>query len=178
MLHHGHDMCFPYVAGWECVSPPMWTGRFLWEGKIRMMESFLKDCIRLHQIFLLNCFFFPPSTVYSITRTFASGKTEKGIFQALKDLGLPSGKVRTHYDKGIWFSPAVADFHFHSQNDEIEQSDFTFDIFYALTQKICPRTDIEELFKKMWVFVSLPINNYYLLLTTTIYYCSFILTLK
>uniref|UniRef100_A0A3B3CKT8 Phosphoinositide phospholipase C n=1 Tax=Oryzias melastigma TaxID=30732 RepID=A0A3B3CKT8_ORYME len=60
-----------------------------------------------------------------ITRTFASGKTEKGIFQALKDLGLPSGK-----------------------NDEIEPSDFTFDMFYALTQKICPRTDIEELFKK------------------------------
>uniref|UniRef100_A0A671TUV7 1-phosphatidylinositol 4,5-bisphosphate phosphodiesterase n=1 Tax=Sparus aurata TaxID=8175 RepID=A0A671TUV7_SPAAU len=53
-------------------------------------------------------------------------RTEKGIFQSLKDLGLPSGK-----------------------NDEIEPSDFTFDIFYALTQKICPRTDIEELFKKI-----------------------------
>uniref|UniRef100_A0A8C7WMY7 1-phosphatidylinositol 4,5-bisphosphate phosphodiesterase n=1 Tax=Oryzias sinensis TaxID=183150 RepID=A0A8C7WMY7_9TELE len=64
--------------------------------------------------------------VRGITRTFASGKTEKGIFQALKDLGLPSGK-----------------------NDEIEPSDFTFDMFYALTQKICPRTDIEELFKKI-----------------------------
>ncbi|XP_013865345.1 1-phosphatidylinositol 4,5-bisphosphate phosphodiesterase beta-4 isoform X2 [Austrofundulus limnaeus] len=64
--------------------------------------------------------------VRGITRTFASGKTEKGIFQALKDLGLPSGK-----------------------NDEIEPSDFTFDIFYALTQKICPRTDIEDLFKKI-----------------------------
>ncbi|KAM7368138.1 hypothetical protein PAMP_014385 [Pampus punctatissimus] len=64
--------------------------------------------------------------VRGITRTFASGKTEKGIFQALKDLGLPSGK-----------------------NDEIEPSDFTFDIFYALTQKICPRTDLEELFKKI-----------------------------
>ncbi|KAJ8275383.1 hypothetical protein COCON_G00100080 [Conger conger] len=64
--------------------------------------------------------------VRSITRTFASGKTEKGIFQALKDLGLPSGK-----------------------NDEIEHSVFTFDIFYTLIQKICPRTDIEELFKKI-----------------------------
>uniref|UniRef100_A0A8C4ZYN7 Phosphoinositide phospholipase C n=1 Tax=Gadus morhua TaxID=8049 RepID=A0A8C4ZYN7_GADMO len=61
-----------------------------------------------------------------ITRTFASGKTEKGIFQALKELGLPSGK-----------------------NDEIEPNVFTFDIFYALTQKICPRTDIEELFTKI-----------------------------
>ncbi|KAM9778639.1 1-phosphatidylinositol 4,5-bisphosphate phosphodiesterase beta-4-like [Syngnathus typhle] len=64
--------------------------------------------------------------VRGITRTFASGKTEKGIFQALKDLGLPSGK-----------------------NDEIEPSVFTFDIFYALTQKICPRTDLEDLFKKI-----------------------------
>ncbi|TRY57928.1 hypothetical protein DNTS_009817 [Danionella cerebrum] len=64
--------------------------------------------------------------VRGITRTFGSGKTEKGIFQALKELGLPSGK-----------------------NDEIEHSCFTFDVFYALTQKICPRTDIEELFKKI-----------------------------
>uniref|UniRef100_A0A8C3A439 Phosphoinositide phospholipase C n=1 Tax=Cyclopterus lumpus TaxID=8103 RepID=A0A8C3A439_CYCLU len=64
--------------------------------------------------------------VRGITRTFASGKTEKGIFQALKDLGLPSGK-----------------------NDEIEPSDFTYAIFYSLTQKICPRTDIEELFKNI-----------------------------
>uniref|UniRef100_A0A8C7VNQ1 1-phosphatidylinositol 4,5-bisphosphate phosphodiesterase n=1 Tax=Oncorhynchus mykiss TaxID=8022 RepID=A0A8C7VNQ1_ONCMY len=53
--------------------------------------------------------------VRTITRTFASGKTEKGIFQALKELGLPSGK-----------------------NDEIEHTAFPFDIFYALTQKICP----------------------------------------
>ncbi|KAJ8387852.1 hypothetical protein AAFF_G00150010 [Aldrovandia affinis] len=64
--------------------------------------------------------------VRSITRTFASGKTEKGIFQALKDLGLPSGKVTP-----------------------IEHAVFTFDKFYALTQKICPRTDIEELFGKL-----------------------------
>ncbi|KAM8947158.1 1-phosphatidylinositol 4,5-bisphosphate phosphodiesterase beta-4 isoform 2-T2 [Pelodytes ibericus] len=63
--------------------------------------------------------------VRSITRTFASGKTEKVIFQALKELGLPSGK-----------------------NDEIEPSAFTFEKFYELTQKICPRTDIEELYKK------------------------------
>lgn len=39
-----------------------------------------------------NPFFFSLSCS-SITRTFASGKTEKVIFQALKELGLPSGKV-------------------------------------------------------------------------------------
>ncbi|CAM4652354.1 unnamed protein product [Lepidochelys kempii] len=64
--------------------------------------------------------------VRSITRTFASGKTEKVIFQALKELGLPSGK-----------------------NDEIEPPAFTYEKFYELTQKICPRTDIEELFRKI-----------------------------
>ncbi|RXM28904.1 1-phosphatidylinositol 4,5-bisphosphate phosphodiesterase beta-4 [Acipenser ruthenus] len=37
------------------------------------------------------------------------------------------------------------------KNDEIEHSVFTFDKFYALTQKICPRTDIEELFKKLYL---------------------------
>lgn len=47
----------------------------------------------LHPYFL---FIFSSSYFCSITRTFASGKTEKGIFQALKDLGLPSGKVRLH----------------------------------------------------------------------------------
>lgn len=31
--------------------------------------------------------------VRSITRTFASGKTEKILFQNLKELGFPSGKV-------------------------------------------------------------------------------------
>jgi phosphatidylinositol phospholipase C, beta len=31
--------------------------------------------------------------VRSVTRTFASGKNEKFIFQCLKDLGFPSGKV-------------------------------------------------------------------------------------
>jgi len=34
---------------------------------------------------------------FSITRTFASGKTEKIIMQCLKDLGFASGKVRTSF---------------------------------------------------------------------------------
>uniref|UniRef100_A0A8C4Q3L1 1-phosphatidylinositol 4,5-bisphosphate phosphodiesterase n=1 Tax=Eptatretus burgeri TaxID=7764 RepID=A0A8C4Q3L1_EPTBU len=82
-------------------------------------------CLRKHWMKL--CFLVNPNgniPVRSITRTFASGKTEKVIFQALKELGLPSGK-----------------------NEEVDPSDFTFDKFYALTQKICPRTDIEELFR-------------------------------
>ncbi|KAK9876536.1 hypothetical protein WA026_013909 [Henosepilachna vigintioctopunctata] len=59
-----------------------------------------------------------------VARTFASGKTEKLVYQCLSDLGLPSGK-----------------------NDIIEPEDFIFDKFYALYHKICPRNDIEELFQ-------------------------------
>nr|XP_055028514.1 1-phosphatidylinositol 4,5-bisphosphate phosphodiesterase beta-4 [Misgurnus anguillicaudatus] len=87
----------------------------------------MMTCLRKHWMrlsFLTNVNRKIP--VRSITRTFASGKTEKVIFQVLKDLGLPSGK-----------------------NDEIEQEIFTFENFYSLTQKICPRTDIENLFKKL-----------------------------
>ncbi|VDL96295.1 unnamed protein product [Schistocephalus solidus] len=61
-----------------------------------------------------------------VTKTFASGRNERIIFQSLKELGLPSGK-----------------------NDEVEPSEFTFERFYELYHKICPRTDIEELFKSL-----------------------------
>lgn len=61
-----------------------------------------------------------------IARTFASGKTEKMVYQCLSELSLPFGK-----------------------NDAIEKADFTFDKFYALYHKICPRNDIEELFRQM-----------------------------
>ncbi|XP_076659589.1 1-phosphatidylinositol 4,5-bisphosphate phosphodiesterase isoform X3 [Halictus rubicundus] len=61
-----------------------------------------------------------------VARTFASGKTEKLVYQCLAELGLPSGK-----------------------NDVIEPNDFTFDVFYALYHKICPRNDIEELFQSI-----------------------------
>ncbi|CAH0561053.1 unnamed protein product [Brassicogethes aeneus] len=61
-----------------------------------------------------------------IAKTFASGRTEKLVYQFLSELGLPSQK-----------------------NDSIEPSDFTFDKFYALYHKICPRNDIEELFRSI-----------------------------
>lgn len=59
-----------------------------------------------------------------VARTFASGRAERLVYQILSDLGLPSGK-----------------------NDAIEPADFTFDKFYELYHKICPRNDIEELFR-------------------------------
>jgi len=37
------------------------------------------------------------------------------------------------------------------QNDDIERDNFTFEKFYELYHKICPRTDIEDLFKELYV---------------------------
>ncbi|XP_071962625.1 1-phosphatidylinositol 4,5-bisphosphate phosphodiesterase beta-4-like isoform X2 [Antedon mediterranea] len=64
--------------------------------------------------------------VKSLTRTFASGKTEKIVTKSLEELQLPSNK-----------------------NSEIDLSDFPFEKFYDLYHKICPRMDVEELFKKI-----------------------------
>ncbi|KAF5282018.1 hypothetical protein FQA39_LY00542 [Lamprigera yunnana] len=84
-------------------------------------------CLKKHWMRL--CFLSDPKgkvPVKVIARTFASGKTEKYVYQCLAELGLPSGK-----------------------NDLIEPNQFTFDKFYALYHKICPRNDIEELFRSI-----------------------------
>jgi hypothetical protein len=39
-------------------------------------------------------FIFIKNDCFSISKTFASGRTEKRIFEILKELGLPSGKVK------------------------------------------------------------------------------------
>ncbi|XP_013772515.1 1-phosphatidylinositol 4,5-bisphosphate phosphodiesterase-like [Limulus polyphemus] len=64
--------------------------------------------------------------VRRIAQTFASGKTEKLVYQCFAEVGLPSGK-----------------------NDVMEQKEFTFDKFYQIYHKICPRNDIEELFNSI-----------------------------
>ena len=62
--------------------------------------------------------------VRHITKTFASGKTEKIVYQALADVGLPNGK-----------------------SDLIDIETFSFEKFYKIYQTICPRNDIDELFR-------------------------------
>uniref|UniRef100_A0A8D0CN39 1-phosphatidylinositol 4,5-bisphosphate phosphodiesterase n=1 Tax=Scleropages formosus TaxID=113540 RepID=A0A8D0CN39_SCLFO len=109
------NLSFMYMVADSADVAKQWT-----EGLRSVIHNFKANnvcpmtCLKKHWMklsFLTNINGKIP--VRSITRTFASGKTEKGIFQALKELGLPSGK-----------------------NDEIEHSVFTFDMFYALTQKI------------------------------------------
>ncbi|XP_072030840.1 1-phosphatidylinositol 4,5-bisphosphate phosphodiesterase beta-4-like isoform X2 [Amphiura filiformis] len=86
------------------------------------MTSLMKHWMRI-------CFQVNPNgkiPVRNLTRTFVSGKTEKIVFKSLEELGMPYGK-----------------------NDEIDPPDFPFEKFYELYHKICPRTDIEELFKQI-----------------------------
>jgi len=66
--------------------------------------------------------------VKTLAKTFASGKTEKLVYTCIKDAGLPDDK-----------------------NATMTKEQFTFDKFYALYHKVCPRNDIEELFTSMWV---------------------------
>ncbi|KAK1793287.1 hypothetical protein P4O66_011675 [Electrophorus voltai] len=122
------NLSFMYIVAQSADIAKQWAGslRSLIHNA-RANNVCPKTCLSKHWMrlsFLTNVNGKIP--VRSITRTFASGKTERVIFQALKDLGLPSGK-----------------------NDEIEQEVFTFEKFYSLTQKICPRADIEVLFKKL-----------------------------
>uniref|UniRef100_A0A4W4F698 1-phosphatidylinositol 4,5-bisphosphate phosphodiesterase n=1 Tax=Electrophorus electricus TaxID=8005 RepID=A0A4W4F698_ELEEL len=122
------NLSFMYIVAQSADIAKQWAGslRSLIHNA-RANNVCPKTCLSKHWMrlsFLTNVNGKIP--VRSITRTFASGKTERVIFQVLKDLGLPSGK-----------------------NDEIEQEVFTFEKFYSLTQKICPRADIEVLFKKL-----------------------------
>ncbi|XP_065332409.1 1-phosphatidylinositol 4,5-bisphosphate phosphodiesterase-like [Cloeon dipterum] len=82
--------------------------------------SLMKHWMRLR--FLVNAKGQMPVKV--ITKTFASGKTEKLVYSSLAELGLPNGK-----------------------GDAMDIEEFTFDKFYALYHKICPRNDIDELFQ-------------------------------
>lgn len=61
-----------------------------------------------------------------IAKTFASGKTEKLVYQSITDVGLPGDKSAV-----------------------MTAEEFTFDKFFTLYHKVCPRNDIEELFGMM-----------------------------
>ncbi|KRZ40365.1 1-phosphatidylinositol 4,5-bisphosphate phosphodiesterase beta-4, partial [Trichinella pseudospiralis] len=64
--------------------------------------------------------------VKNIVRTFISGRTEKFIIQCLVDSRLCEGK-----------------------NFEIDPEKFTFETFYHLCVRICPRPEIQELFSQI-----------------------------
>ncbi|KAL0829096.1 hypothetical protein ABMA28_003951 [Loxostege sticticalis] len=115
------------------VCPDAATAKVWLEGLRRITHNVKANnfcpmtCLKKHWMRL--CFLTDPRgkvPVKVVARTFASGKTEKMVYQCLSELGLPSGK-----------------------NEAMEREAFTFDKFYALYHKICPRNDIEELFRSI-----------------------------
>ncbi|XP_063364734.1 1-phosphatidylinositol 4,5-bisphosphate phosphodiesterase isoform X2 [Cydia amplana] len=115
------------------VCPDANTAKVWLEGLRRITHNVKANnvcpmtCLKKHWMRL--CFLTDPKgkvPVKVVARTFASGKTEKLVYQCLSELGLPSGK-----------------------NEAMEREAFTFDKFYALYHKICPRNDIEELFRSI-----------------------------
>uniref|UniRef100_A0A914X3R7 Phosphoinositide phospholipase C n=1 Tax=Plectus sambesii TaxID=2011161 RepID=A0A914X3R7_9BILA len=65
--------------------------------------------------------------IKAITKTFGGGKPEKMVQKCLSDLGLAGDKER----------------------EELDPELFTFEKFLRLYHKICPRTDVQELFVKL-----------------------------
>lgn len=106
----------------------------IWHSGLRKITCNIKannvcpsTCLRKHWVKL--GFLVDPEgkiPVRRIAQTFASGKNEKLVYQCLGEVGLPSGK-----------------------NDVIEPADFSFDKFYQIYHKLCPRNDIEELFQSI-----------------------------
>lgn len=99
-------------------------------------------------------------SVRAIAKTFASGKTEKLVYQTLAELGLPSGKVCLWLSllfSTIWETSYYAVFLTQStvtdliclQSDSIDLNVFTFDKFLQIYKIICPRSDIDDLFESM-----------------------------
>ena len=97
-------------------------------------------------------------SVKCIAKTFASGKTEKLVYQTLAELGLPSGKVSKNMRTANDAANRRLNFLF-LWTDSIPKEEFTFDKFYKIYQTICPRTDIDTLFGSITKTETIPIKK-------------------
>ncbi|KAF8792324.1 1-phosphatidylinositol 4 like protein [Argiope bruennichi] len=115
------------------VCPDVETARE-WQAGLRYITNNIKannvcpmTCLKKHWM-KLGYLVDPDGNlpIKRIAQTFASGKTEKLVYQCIGEVGLPNGK-----------------------NDVIDGRDFTFEKFHQLYNKLCPRSDIEELFNNI-----------------------------
>ncbi|KAI6189843.1 Phosphoinositide phospholipase C [Aphelenchoides bicaudatus] len=94
----------------------------------------------------------------NIIKTFASGKPERMIHKCLTDLGLAGDRflvtrrvMRGRLSRGVraLYTCGTARKHKKKEREELDAHLFTFDKFLRLYHKVCPRTDIQELFVKL-----------------------------
>ncbi|XP_057321910.1 1-phosphatidylinositol 4,5-bisphosphate phosphodiesterase-like [Microplitis mediator] len=105
-----------------------------WQAGLRIITHNTKasnvcPTTQLMKHWMRLCFTVDPKgkvPVKVIAKTFASGKTEKLVYQSLAEMGLPNGK-----------------------NDKMEKEAFTLEKFTKLYHNLCPRNDIEELFQSI-----------------------------
>ncbi|VDN53535.1 unnamed protein product [Dracunculus medinensis] len=81
--------------------------------------------------------------IKNIVKMFISGKTEKMVQKCLSDLGLSGDKVGEIH---IQFKNSTKCF---QEREELDVELFTFEKYLRLYYKICPRTDVQELFVRL-----------------------------
>ncbi|CAB3397660.1 unnamed protein product [Caenorhabditis bovis] len=90
-----------------------------------------------------------------IIKTFSSGKPEKMVQKCLNDLGLGGDKYTPARAMNISMGKKIRNFYKCSRNrrrkerEELDVDALTFDKFLKLYNKICPRTEVTELFVKL-----------------------------
>ncbi|CAJ0579286.1 unnamed protein product, partial [Mesorhabditis spiculigera] len=94
--------------------------------------------------------------IKNIIRLFASGKPEKMVHKCLCDLGLGGDKyiIPRALKKGLGskvrgFYKCSKGARKRKEREELDVDLFTFEKFLRLYHKICPRTDVQELFVKL-----------------------------
>ncbi|PAV88182.1 hypothetical protein WR25_19753 [Diploscapter pachys] len=93
--------------------------------------------------------------IKNIIKTFASGKPEKMVQKCLSDLGLGGDKyivpkvINRSLGKKIRSIYKCGAHRRRKEREELEVEALTFEKFLRLYNKICPRTEVQELFVKL-----------------------------
>uniref|UniRef100_A0A1I8A7N8 Phosphoinositide phospholipase C n=1 Tax=Steinernema glaseri TaxID=37863 RepID=A0A1I8A7N8_9BILA len=91
--------------------------------------------------------------IRNIVKTFSSGKPEKMVHKCLSDLGLAGDKyvvtIRRTWQRNMRNLIKCSTARKHKEREELDVELFTFEKFLRLYHKICPRTDVQELFVKL-----------------------------
>ncbi|KAK0413694.1 hypothetical protein QR680_006946 [Steinernema hermaphroditum] len=91
--------------------------------------------------------------IRNIVKTFSSGKPEKMVHKCLSDLGLAGDKyvvtIRRTWQRNIRNLVKCSTARKQKEREELDVELFTFEKFLRLYHKICPRTDVQELFVKL-----------------------------
>uniref|UniRef100_A0A0N5C0L9 1-phosphatidylinositol 4,5-bisphosphate phosphodiesterase n=1 Tax=Strongyloides papillosus TaxID=174720 RepID=A0A0N5C0L9_STREA len=95
--------------------------------------------------------------IKNIVKTFSSGKPERMVLKCLSDLGLAGDKytpvkvIRKSWTKNLksFYKCRSKKYHKKKEREELDVELFTFEKFLRLYHKICPRTEVQELFVKL-----------------------------